>query len=163
MYLMIGVFALSGIALPSDEGSIVPIKVVLDRSLYDENKPKEIAAAWLAYALARVNWVREHITPKHLKAHGYRRSFDEEFYGREKLVQVWEELKVKNTQLKDPYLDTLLSVYKATFLREYVWIYLRDDWWKTQPDQLQRKFSEWRKTNLSGHQGETLADINVKP
>ncbi|MCK4830024.1 hypothetical protein KA005_80640, partial [bacterium] len=79
IYFLIGVLMLNVNAVASDEETpLIPLTILLDEVLLDESasdrdNTQEITAAWLAYALARVAWIREHITIEYLEAHAYRR------------------------------------------------------------------------------------------
>ncbi len=90
-----------------------------------EGRPKAVIGAWVGYTSARAKWVQENWIHKPTGGAPYRRTFEEELYGRENMVTMWEELKTKERGLADAYQDDLLRVKKAGYLREYVWEYFR--------------------------------------
>lgn len=159
---LIGIVILSvKVAALEKEAPDVSITLVVDESLF--NQDEKIFAAWLGYGLVRKKWIREHVSLKNGESYTYRRSFNEEVEGRESLAKTWEELNADGPQQKDVYLDALLSVLKAGFIREYVWVYLRDDTWNTPPEGLQLpEFAKWQSTNLAGHNPKTLIGIELE-
>ncbi len=80
---------------------------------------------------------------------------------RSTLANIWEEFKNSQPDLKDKYLDDLLAVYRAGFIREYIWVFLANDAW-LQPEGLQLdEFSAWVKANLPDHEPETRAGVEI--
>lgn len=135
--------------------------VLLDESLMDEGTNPSIAAAWYAYALSHANWISEHYKDKD-PAKDYKLAFEEELLCRGNLVQVWYELKEKTPDLKDIYLDEMVTVRDAGFLEEYIWTYHSDEGWPL-PENLQlEEFDAWMAENLPEHHPETLAGIQVQ-
>jgi hypothetical protein len=89
-------------------------------------------------------------------------SFAEEVEGRKTMAQIWKELKEKNHSCKDKYLDALIPVHEANFMREYVWTYLNRESWSSQPMDLRLKeFSQWQQLHLKEHQPETHGNIRI--
>ena len=132
-------------------------QVILDETLLEDGN-ESIAAAWIGYALARLVWVRDN-APQ-MEDFSYRISFEEEVHGRESLVKIWEELKEKDPALKNIYLDEALMIYKAGYLREYVWLYFWEDTWKELPSEARvKEFIAWQDSNLPNHPVETLAGL----
>ena len=138
------------------------ISVVLDdKSL--EGKPEQVRAAWLGYAMARANWISEHVKAKSPEAKSYTRAFEEEVAGRESLATIWSELRTGQDGLADSYLDQLQKIKNAGLLREYVWVNLHEPGWTTAPADLQlARYAEWAKLNLTGHVVETYADARIE-
>ena len=137
------------------------ISVVLDdKSL--QGKPDQVTSAWLGYAMARANWISEHVKVKSPEAKSYARTFEEEVAGRDSLAAIWGELKSSQLDLTDEYLDQLEKVKEAKLLREYVWANLHSAAWTSEPVDLQlARYAEWAKVNLVGHVVETHADARI--
>lgn len=135
--------------------------VIDDKSL--KGKSEQVTAAWLGYAMARATWISEQVEVKAIDPATYKRVCEEEVAGRDSLATIWAELKEKDGALSDPYLDQLLKVQAAGFLREYVWVNLRLTTWTVEPANLkQAAYSEWATANLSGHVVETHADARIE-
>ena len=78
------------------------------------------------------------------------------------MAQIWKELKEKDQGRKDRYLDELIPVHEANFMREYVWTYLKQQSWSRQPKDLRLKaFSAWQRLHLPGHKPETHGNIRI--
>src|SRR6266571_2509115 len=137
------------------------ISVVLDdKSL--QGKPQQVTSAWLGYAMARANWISEHVKVNSPEAKSYTRTFEEEVTGRDSLATIWGELKANQPGLTDAYLDQLQKVKDAGLMREYVWTNLRPPAWTLEPADLQlAHYGEWAKVNLVGHLVETHADARM--
>ena len=146
---------------PEEEAALQQVlsQVLFAESLYEEHKA--VTAAWLSYALGRIVWLKQN-APERMENSVYYRSFEEELYGRESLVKVWEELQEKEPDLENVYLDELLVVYKNGYLKEYVWLYLGDETWEAPSEERVTKFLEWEEMNLPGHQVETLAGLTFE-
>ena len=111
---------------------------------------------------ARSAWISGKFAQTHPDADAYRYTFAEEVEAREACARVWEEMKPKAGTPSNPYLDDLLMVQKAGFLREYTWIYFRDPAWPPPDDLRMTLFEDWRNTNLKRHTPETRARIHVR-
>ncbi len=123
----------------------------------DKSASQVALPAWLAYAATRALWMETTYQERHPSAE-YRYSFDEELEAREVCLKIWKRLKEKQAKLKDKYLDELLSVQQADFLREYVWwnYFVRE--WRPQPAGLELdRFKQWAAKNLKKHNLQALA------
>jgi hypothetical protein len=161
--LIIGLVSTGVIRAQSDEYADITFQVLLDPSLLSGEKATEITSAWMAYALARVGWIKKNIPADSVRDGTYLLTFTEEFEGRKGLVKVWEELKESNSELQDFYLDALHAVYKANFLREYIWLLLKESTWEKAPEGLRtNEFGEWCFQNLPEIPIETLATIKIE-
>jgi hypothetical protein len=78
--------------------------------------------AWVAYAMA-------------LGAYeDGRDSFETELKARDSMIQVWVELKQQGKEsATDPYLEEMIGVRDAGYLREYVWTFHRRPVWGALP------------------------------
>jgi hypothetical protein len=143
------------------EDSKLEINAEIDQAALD-GKPESVCSAWLGYGLARSNWIAENILDDLLSGKTYLHSFDEEYAGREALATIWSELKESEPLAADKYLDELLSVMKAGFLREYVWLYLKSPDWNLEPEGLRlNEFKDWMKIHAKEHIVETLVVIKL--
>jgi len=128
----------------------------------DPALPDDIGAAWLGYLMERQIYIREHADQYKLTTGIVIPTFDEEVEARRTMAQIWKELKEKDQSRKDRYLDQLILVHEADFMREYVWIYLKQRSWSRQPEDLRlKKFSAWQRLHLQGHQAETHGNIRI--
>jgi hypothetical protein len=135
------------------------VGIVLDPSLLSGDT--SVTAAWLGYASARAEWIQSNITAEELAQKGYHRTFEEEVAARSSLAKIWKELKSSQTELKNTYLDELLKVYEAGFIKEYTWIFLATNEW-SRPEGLRLdEFSIWSNKNIPNHNPETRADVEV--
>jgi len=130
--------------------------------LIDPALPDCTGAAWLGYLMERQIYIRDHAA-QHKPTLGIAiPTFAEEVEGRKTMAQIWKELKEKDQNCTDKYLDELVPVLEADFMREYVWTYLRQESWSNQPDDLRLKeFSQWQKLHLKAHQPETHGNIRI--
>lgn len=128
----------------------------------DATLPDYINAAWLGYLMERQIYIRDHPDQYTLTPGVITPTFNEEVEGRKTMAQIWKELKEKDQSRTDTYLDELVLVHEADFMREYVWTYLRQQNWSKQPKDLRLKeFSQWQQQYLQGHQPETHGNIKV--
>ncbi len=135
------------------------VDIVLDPSLQSMNI--SVASAWIGYGSALAEWVQINAPEKDLISGIYKPAFEGEVKARSTLANIWEEFKNSQPDLINKYLDDLLAVYKAGFIREYTWVFLGNDPW-LQPEGLQLgEFSVWSKTNIPNHVPETLAGVEI--
>jgi len=153
----------SGANLYAQEEPIYDFSAVLDEKTFN-SMSEGAGAAWLGYANARAIWVSDNFDVAAINNNQYYYTFEEEFFAREKLAQVWEEVKALDPQARDWYLDNILKVYKTGFLEEYVWHHLNDEEWIEEPEGLEMEgFFAWSETNLSGHRPETHVAMEFQP
>ena len=137
------------------------IEVELDDSLFSYEEG--IQASWLGYGLARAKWLMENVLANNPEAYTYKRSFEEEVYARESLAKIWGELKENDPLLKDSYLDSLLSIFKVGLIKEYVWVFFREDTWQPPSETLKlAEFSKWQVENIPNHYPQSFAEIRVR-
>jgi hypothetical protein len=129
----------------------------------DSALPDYVAAAWLSYLMDRQIYIRDHPDQYRLAPGIVIPTFDEEVEGRKTMAQIWKELKAKDHSRMDKYLDELVPVLEADFMREYVWTYLKQQNWSSQPRELRLKeFSQWQQLHLQDHIPETHGNIRIK-
>ncbi|MES1184069.1 MAG: hypothetical protein ABUL60_09640 [Myxococcales bacterium] len=91
------------------------------------------------------------------EARDHQSPFEEECCARDALAEFWAEQK-SGTQESDAYLDLLVNVRRAGFIREYVWRYLRQAGMATPRRLNLRGFDAWvSERDLAFHQPLTLA------
>jgi len=130
--------------------------------LIDPALPDCAGAAWLGYLMERQVYIRDHAAQYKLTPGIAIPTFAEEVEGRKTMAQIWKELKEKDQSCKDKYLDELIPVHEADFMREYVWTYLRQESWSGQPKDLRlEEFSQWQQLHLKEHQPETHGNIRI--
>jgi hypothetical protein len=108
-------------------------------------KNKDILGPWVSYTIARAACV---------KSQNGNLTFSCEALGREMLVSSWVDAKKQSPAAADPYLDALLTVNEAGFLKPYVWVYFGSASWEGPPDNLEA-FQAWASTHLTEHNPET--------
>jgi hypothetical protein len=129
----------------------------------DPTLPDYVNAAWLGYLMERQIYIREHPDQYKFTPGIVIPMFDEEVNARRTLAQIWKELKEKDQSRKDKYLDEIIPVHEADFMREYVWTYLKQQNWSSQPRELRLKeFSQWQQLHLQDHIPETHGNIRIK-
>jgi hypothetical protein len=129
----------------------------------DLSLPDYVNAAWLGYLMQRQIYIGEHMDQYKFIPGIIIPRFDEEVEGRKSLAQIWKELKQADRRRTDKYLDELIPVHEADFMREYVWTYLKQRSWSKEPENLRLKeFSAWQQTHLQGHQTETRGRLSFK-
>jgi hypothetical protein len=139
------------------ENDTIEYALVPDLSLSDY-----VGAAWLGYLLQRQIYIREHTDQYKLTPGVVISTFDEEVEGRKSLAQIWKELKEADHTRTNKYLDELIPVHEADFMREYVWTYLKQPSWSQKPKNLKLKeFTVWQQQYLKGHQAETHGKISI--
>ncbi len=137
------------------------VTIVLDPSLTGQDP--SLVKAWTAYANARADWIRANIPAQQIAAGGYHRTFDEEVAGRTALALAWKAEKKVTPGLQNSYLDQLLKVYEASFIREYTWIYFAASDWEQPHGLYLTAFDSWARAHLTKplHVVETLATVQV--
>lgn len=117
------------------------------------SKNQGLGAAWLGYLIAREKWISASLTdvePRDLEE--YRPRFDEEVAGRSALAEVWSNMGRRVSGDDGKYLSDLVKVWKAKWMSEYVWTYLRQDFWIGGPDPARlAEFGKWAEKNLPEH------------
>jgi len=130
--------------------------VILNESVLQD---ESVGAAWMAYGLKRVLWLKGDFVKNFPKEKEYRYTFQEEVDARGTLAQVWIELQQADPSRKDKYLDELALVHKNNFMKEYVAVYLKRPGWKIDNSLKLDDFKKWAKANIPGHKALTLADV----
>lgn len=82
-------------------------------------------------------------------------SFDCELAAREMLLEAWFEARLEDPSATDRYLDELLEVERAGYLREYVARNHARPHWQMPDDLDLRAFRRWAERTIPGHESET--------
>lgn len=130
------------------------------RNVIDWNTaaPEKERAIWLAYLMFRANYrgpAKECSARQTVVAP----TFDEEVDARTKTVSTYRNLKARDLELDVRYFNELVLVDEAGFMREYVWLYLRQPTWKEPPELKLADFEQWSRANLVGHRPQTQGSI----
>lgn len=78
-----------------------------------------------------------------------------ELTAREHLVDTWEEQLGEHRGASDPYLDALLQVRRAGYLREYTAHYFGQPGWSVPAEVRVGDFRRWQRGNLERHKPQT--------
>lgn len=126
---------------------------------FDPNSPSP--AVWLAYLLARLNYVMKHESEYPRSGSGtIVATFPEEVEGRTSAARIYRELGSDGKSKRDSYWDDLARVSAAGFMKEYVWTYFRKPSWnESEAPKKLAKFTSWKKTALAGHKPVTYGAI----
>jgi hypothetical protein len=79
------------------------------------------------------------------------------------MASVWSAYREgRRPALPDPYLDDLVRVAEAGYLREYVWSFLHRPSWGRSPSDLGLEgFGAWREAHLARHAPLTLVGVGT--
>jgi hypothetical protein len=128
---------------------------------WSPGKPENENAVWLAYLTARAAFMEKHKDLYQQTAGKITPIFAEEVEARTTATLVYQEMRQKDKGLNVTYFNDLNRVASSSFMREYVWTYLRQSTWGTAPSDLKlAEFDAWRQTNLPNHQAITKGSIS---
>ena len=116
--------------------------------------------AGVGYLMARAVYVQDHKAEYSGEIGVVKAHFSEEVSARTKAATIYDELG-RNGHIH--YFDDLLKVKKAGYMKEYVWVYLRQPTWT--PDEEPKNlsaFSSWAQKNIPDHQIETGGSISIE-
>ena len=134
--------------------------LVYDRSVfqYDET----VVAAWMVYGGALIQWTEDNL-PKDILWYGLPgHSMSQEYYSLGSMTAFWKQIKKEQDTPDNPFLDDLVLVLDAGFMREYIWE-SSDGIRATEKaiDLRLNEFAVWRARHLPYHSPERLAVIDV--
>ena len=109
---------------------------------------------WMFYGMALKTW------PIELEENGQPNLYKRELFARTKTAQIWQELKGNKAVTSDKYLDELVNIYEAGFMKEYVWAYIRKSS-RIQSSLKLDKFKHWMFVNLPDHKAIINTGIKV--
>ena len=116
-----------------------------------KNYNKQESKAWLAEALAKLSCADHYPIL----------SFENEYCATNTALRIWADVK-KEEFAESSTLDDMLAVKRAGFLREYLWVYLRREYWFKPDDLLLDKFDKWRARHLKSHIPNTQIDVEAR-
>jgi len=128
-------------------------EIIIDQSL-----SKETIAPWLAYAGSRSLWIDKKFFQLNPGATSYQYTLAEEVEARQTCAAVWRHLRGKDG-LSDRYLDELVAVMNAGFIREYTWAFFRVAGWSLPEGIKIKEFDNSRQQHLKNHKPETRATV----
>ena len=118
-------------------------------------------ALWLGYLLARAGYIEKHRDLYQQRTGIITPLFAEEVAARSDATKIYRELQQKDHDLNVAYFNDLSRVQSSSFMREYVWTYLRQPTWgETFGDLRLAEFDAWRHTNLTNHRAITKGSIS---
>lgn len=118
------------------------------RALNDDDP---VVASWVRFSLVRSACKLDAGSTNPARVSTYRC----ELMARRHLADAWREQDPQARSQGDAYLDELVDVQDAGFLREYTTHYFGDDRWQVPADLDVDAFSRWRRRHLVGHRPET--------
>ena len=121
-------------------------------------KGNETAPAWLAYGIAKLALLEKAGAPPRTSV----TDFDSEVEARTVMLAVWKDSR-RERGSKDAYLDLLLTIKEAGFLREYVVAALARPGWtipgKDLPSLRLPDYVDWAKSHVPNHQVLTPVEV----
>ncbi len=131
-------------------------------SLVKTSSPTEMVIR-MAYGLGLNEWITKNQLTNSVPEGPFVPSFEAEFYARQNQLQVWRELSEKGTPPL-PYMEEMLRVASAGYLREYLWQHHRQPNWGAPPVDIRMEtFSQWSVENLRDHSPQTGAQVVFGP
>jgi hypothetical protein len=135
-----------------------PCTLIID---WNTERPRGERGIWLAYLMKRAKF-HERDGDCGDTATVVVPSFEEECLVRAATLKTYRSLQEADPELNVPYFNDLSRVADAGFLREYVWVYLRQPSWTRVPDGLHlAEFDQWRESNLRNHRAQTEGSIRT--
>lgn len=135
------------------------LDVVLARGLNDTEMP-----VWIGYGTALANWANRHNVAATAPLGIWFPTAEAEVHAREAQVKIWREIGAAKPLPALPYMEQMLKVVDAGYMREYVWAYHRRPSWGEVPAGLrQAAFALWAAEHLRGHVPQTQAMVSVAP
>jgi hypothetical protein len=118
-------------------------------------------AVWLAYGVSLAHWATQSGAVENAPVGVLEPSFDGELSARRALIAIWREILQKEPRTM-AYMDALMRIEAAGFLREYVWTVHWRGSWKQPPAGLRiADFYAWHRRELAGHEARTGARVRV--
>jgi tetratricopeptide (TPR) repeat protein len=119
------------------------------------------APAWLAYGIAKLALLEKAGAPPRKSV----TDFDSEVAARTVMLEVWTDLKAKDGG-KDAYLDLLLAIHQAGFLREYVVAALARPGWTISGKELASlrvaDYLAWAEDHVPNHNVPTMVQVESR-
>ena len=118
-------------------------------SAYSDDDP--VLQSWVAYSLMKSTCQLDvgGQIPARVSDYGC------EFTARRHLVEAWQEQRLENGGIVDPYLDELVKVSEAGFLDEYTVRYFGHQEWQVPVEVRVDEFRRWQRKHLRRHKPQT--------
>ena len=110
-----------------------------------------VLQSWVAYSLMKSTCQLEVGAPIPARAS----DFGCEVTARKHLIDAWEDQRLQHVGTSDAYLDALLGVRDAGFLREYTVHYFGRKHWQVPAELRTDEFRRWRHKHLRRHKPES--------
>lgn len=137
--------------------SVGPLDVIVD---FQPDSTGAESTIWFAYILSRADFVNHHEKLYEQVPGPIAPSFTEEVGARLAAVKVYRGMRLRNTEFHVAYFDDLELVEAQSFIREYVWTFLRQPRWTAAPADLRlAAFDAWRETRLPHHVAESKGEL----
>ncbi len=143
---------LAGLVLVACDGRVYTRDGVTDGDTFylaeaAHTNPDPVLQAWVAYSLD-LTTCQLHIGGENPARNS---SFECEYGARLSLAENWGERRISNPLVEDPYLDGLLEIQAAGFLKEYVTRHYKRRGWELPDDLNQDAFRRWYSAQMKGH------------
>ena len=116
---------------------------------------------WFSYAVGLANWAKESGAINSAPLGPLVPSFEGELAARRTLITIWREMQEKKPRTQ-AYMDALMRIEAAGYLREYVWTVHWRSSWKQPPAGLRiAEFYAWQREALVGHDPRTRSRVRV--
>lgn len=134
----------------------------VDISLAKTSSPIEMTIR-MAYGLGLSDWINKNQLTNSAPEGPFVPSFEAELHARQSQLQVWRELSEKGTP-SFPYMEEMLRVASAGYLREYIWRHHPQSNWGVPPADLRMDvFMQWSTENLRDHLPQKGAQVVFGP
>ena len=126
-------------------------------------KNEKLLPVWLGYVLGRAAYIDEHPELYRGQKGSLIPRYDEEVEARAGATEIYLELKEKDKTIVSRYFDELAKIKAAGFMREYVWLFLHQNFSASSPTTERiAQFNEWVVQNAPEHKVETYGSITLK-
>jgi hypothetical protein len=161
-FILIGIISILAIfasqPAKADDGPVI-YKVVISEEVMDD---PHALSAWREYAKFKKEWRKELFFKTFPDEKKYRFTYKEELDCRKRLAEYWIDMKKRNPELSNEYLDKLTSVYNSLYFPEYIYKYFHAGSWEVRKNRFRLdEFKEWAKDNLGWHFPKTYSHLDV--
>jgi hypothetical protein len=135
-----------------------PCRLIIDWNASPAETERTIWLAYLMYRVAHATPIKDCTREPTVVIP----TFDEEFEARDATLKTYLRFRQRDAKYDLPYFNDLSRVSDAGFLREYVWVYLRQKSWSAEPSGLRlSEFETWQAENLKDHVPQSQGAIKV--
>lgn len=130
--------------------SVAP-KPIFEIQLHPRLQTEEsAAAAWIAYAGAKVLWRSGEYHDQHPEEERSDLPFDEEIHAQTTLAKYWAEYRSTNPDQANRYLDALVELQGAGFVAEYIDEHIAPAEWVRSRPLRSAEFAQWQTDSDQG-------------